>query len=182
MSKAELNRQMALAIKEAVDYTVQKIWNENRAFIQDVVYNAYSPQDYERTDEFKLDAWDTEVNANVETRGAKVHGAVKYNGSNLSASRGDGFGQHMGFDDEPSRMYLAEIIYQGLAGDFTGQYTYAHQNPAFKNEPWARKRDAWKALVDWLGINNLKKIFAEGLSRAGLQYHSHSTPIKRTIT
>lgn len=182
MNKAELNRQMALALKEAVDYTVQKIWNENRAFIQDIVYNAYIPQDYERTNEFRTDAWDTEASSTIEPHGAIARGSMKYNGTNLSTSRANGFGQHIGFDDEPCRMYLAEIIYQGLVGDFTGEYTYAHENPAFNNATWTRKRDAWKALNDWLGKNNLKKIFSEGLTKAGLQYHSHSTPIKRTIT
>lgn len=179
MNKAELNRQMALALKEAVDYTVQKIWNENRAFIQDIVYNAYIPQDYERTNEFRTDAWDTESSSTTKVNGANVKGEFKYSPKNMISSSP----QHASFlNGEDSREYLAEIIYQGLAGDFTGEYTYAHENPAFNNATWTRKRDAWKALNDWLGKNNLKKIFSEGLTKAGLQYHSHSTPIKRTIT
>lgn len=179
MSKAELNQQMALALKKAVDYTVEQIQEENWHKVMEIVYDAYFPSDYDRTYEFADKAWDTESSSTTKANGANAKGEFKYSPKNMISSSP----QHASFlNGEDSREYLAEIIYQGLAGDFTGEYTYAHENPAFNNAAWTRKRDAWKALNDWLGKNNLKKIFSEGLTKAGLQYHSHSTPIKRTIT
>ena len=74
---------------------------------------------------------------------------------------------------DPMTTYLAEIIYQGLAGDFTGEYKYASQNPRFAGEAWTKKRDAWKQLQDRLGRTLLKKWMKEGFNKAGLNVQSH---------
>lgn len=138
---------------------------------------------YRRTDEFRLKAWDTEVTSNIETNGAIAHGKMTYNGTNLTSYRDEdgALGHHLGWYDEPSRMYLAEIIYEGLAGDFTGKYKYARQNPSFKGEDWTKKRNAWKTLVSWLGRDNLLKIFEDGMKSVGMEYHKHNVALLKKI-
>lgn len=185
MSKAELNQQMASALKKAVDYTVEQIQEENWHKVMEIVYDAYFPSDYDRTYEFADKAWVTESNSRIEPNGASSSGALKYDGSKLSSHRGDGFGQHMGFDDQECRMYLAEIIYEGMAGDFTqssatGTPHYARDNPVFQNQAWTKKRNAWEALNKWLTPAQLKRIFNEGLTKAGLTYKSGAA-IKKVV-
>lgn len=178
MSKAELNRQMALALKKAADYTVEQIQEENWHKVMEIVYDAYFPSDYDRTYEFADKAWKVESESRDSVNGATVKGEFNYSPYDMRTSNAP---QHASFlTDEDAREYLAEIIYEGMAGDFTGQYTYARENPAFKGEAWAKKRNAWEALNKWLTPAQLKRIFNEGLTKAGLTYKSGAA-IKKVV-
>lgn len=56
----EVERMIMPALTKAIDYVVQKIWNDNREIVRQVVYEAYQPNMYNRTNEFK-EAWETET-------------------------------------------------------------------------------------------------------------------------
>lgn len=175
----ELEQMLMPALEKAIDYVVQKIMEENKEIIEQVVYNSYSPNIYDRTGEFK-EAWDIET----KTHGNKVQGTFKYDPDKMSI--GDG-GQHSSIyqNDRDVRPYLAEIIYQGFAGDFTGTKKanhagkkYAKNNPLFAGEAWTRKRDVWKELNNKIGIRKIKQYFEEGMRRNGLNFKGHTASIK----
>lgn len=173
----ELEHMLMPLLEKAINYVVQKIMEENKEIIEQVVYNSYSPNIYDRTGEFK-EAWDIET----KTYGNKVQGTFKFAPDKMSVGSG---GQHSSiFDGSDIRPYLAEIIYQGLSGDFglgeanrSGKY-YAKNNPLFANEAWAKKRDAWKELNNKIGIRKIKQYFEEGMRRNGLNFKGHTASIK----
>ena len=51
-------------LTKVANYVAQKVWNENRAQIEQVVYQSYVPKSYNRTGEFK--------DARIETRKALI--------------------------------------------------------------------------------------------------------------
>lgn len=175
----EVEQMLMPALEKAIDYVVQKIWNDNREIVRQVVYEAYNPSTYNRTGEFK-EAWDTET----KVVGNKAQGTFKYTPDKMSV--GDG-GQHSSvIDGTDIRPYLAEIIYQGLAGDFgwgkanhSGK-RYAKNNPLFAGEAWARKRNVWEQLNNKVGIRKIKQYFEEGMRQSGLSFKGHTTPVKVT--
>lgn len=149
---AQLQALLVPRLKEAVDYVVQKIWNENRELIRILVYESYQPSMYERTGEFK-EAWDT----SIRSMGNYIEGEFKYDSRNMVVN--PALGQHASIvTGEPSVSYLADIIYQGLAGHIFG------------TGYWTQKRDAWTALDKWLSNTQLRTIFEEGMSRVGIPW------------
>lgn len=189
----ELSRMLIPAIEKAIDYVVQKIWNDNRELIEQIVYQAqgqgYSgansaytsnpvlDKSYVRTGEFKQ-AWDTDVKSGY----SNVRGTFKYAPEKMSVGAN---GQHSSvYGGEDFREYLAETIYQGLSGDFgyginSGTKRYAKTNPMFANEYWAKKRDVWTALKRKIGINTLRKYFEEGMALSGLNFNRRKASIQR---
>ena len=150
-------------LKNVVDYVVQKLWEENRDLVQKIVYDGYQPEEYERTNEFK-EAWNTEV----KTLHNYVQGEFKYDPRLLTVNEDNG--QHSSLvDGTPMTEYLAEVIYEGLSGAIY-QEGYAKYNKRFKGQAWTKKRDVWKALLNWLKINQLKKLFEEGLRQQGISF------------
>lgn len=157
-NEAQLASIFVPKLKEAVDYVVQKIWNENRELIRLIVYEAYQPSMYECTGEFK-EAWDT----SVKSVGNYIEGEFKYDPRELTVNRDKW--QHGSFyvsdgNEHETTMttYLADVIYQGLAG------------PMFGQGPWTQKRDAWSALDKWLSNTTFRKIFEEGMTKAGIPW------------
>lgn len=162
-SNKELTQMLFPPLKVIVDYIMQKLWNENREIIRKVVYDAYRPEMYQRTNQFK-EAWDYKVLGSSGT--GKIQGEFYYEPNKLTSGAG---GQHSSFlTGEEMKEYLADVIYQGLAGDFTGQYKYAKQNPHFSNQAWANSRNAWDMLVKKVGKTNMDKWVSEGAKYAGL--------------
>ena len=102
LNNNQLEAMLMPKIRIAVDYVVQKIWNENREVVRQVVYEAYTPKQYERTGEFK-EAWDTDTSVS----GNKAHGEFRYSPESLTIGSN---GQHSSiFDGASSRDYLAEM-------------------------------------------------------------------------
>lgn len=175
----ELESILMPVLEKAIDYVVQKIWNDNREIVRQVVYETYSPNIYDRTDEFK-EAWDTEI----KVIGNKIQGTFKYAPDKMSAGSN---GQHSSvISGSDIRYYLAEIIYQGFAGDFgwgkpnrSGKH-YAKNNPLFAGEAWTKKRNAWKELNNKIGTRKIKQYFEEGMRRSGLKFKGHTASIKVT--
>ena len=161
----DLNRILLPKLKDVVNYVVQKLWNENRETIRQVVYEAYQPMVYERTDEFR-NAWRTETNMSLS--GHNIQGKLSYDPDLLTT-----------IDETHHRtqMYLAEIIYEGLAGDFIDGY--AKDNLAYADQAWARKRNAYLELEKKVGKRKLRQWMEEGLKISGLSYKWHNTAIKQ---
>lgn len=165
LNNNQLEAMLMPKIRIAVDYVVQKIWNENREIVRQVVYEAYTPKQYERTGEFK-EAWDTDTSV----YGNKAHGEFRYNPESLTIGSN---GQHSSiFDGASSRDYLADIIYQGLSGAIY-EKGYAKDSARFQDQAWAQKRNAWEVLERKVGVRKIKQWMKEGFNKAGLNVQSH---------
>lgn len=167
----ELSSIFIPMLHEVVDYMVQKIWNENKELIRKEIYDVYNPIKYNRTGEFR-EAWDTSVESQVSTQ--KVQGKFFYDPMSMSVGSNDpysdDFGQHVSAESgEDVREYLAEIIYQGLAGPAFGHGGYG---------PWSQKRDAWSLLVSKIGKQKINNLFREGANKVGLPIQGHRTGIE----
>lgn len=167
----ELNAMIMPLLKNAVDYVVQKIWNENRELVRHIVYEGYIPEEYERTGEFK-EAWDT----GVKTVQNLVEGTFKFDPRLLTVNE-----EHHGsiIDGQPMTTYLAEVIYEGLSGAIY-QSGYAKKSPRFKGQAWTKKRDVWNALIKWLGKDNMRKLFEEGMRKQGITFQRRRVGIEMT--
>ena len=158
----EVEQMLMRALEKAIDYVVQKIWNDNRELIRQIVYEAYQPEQYERTGEFK-EAWDTDV----KRLGNFVRGEMKYDPRELTVNYNKW--QHgSAYLQQPMTTYLAEVIYQGLSGDLFGE------------GPWTKKRDVWAALNREVGIRKIKQYFEEGMRRSGIKFKGHTAAVKVT--
>ncbi len=168
-NNAELNAILMPVLKNVVDYVVQKIWNENRELVRTIVYEAYYPEQYERTGEFK-EAWDTQV----KSTGNYVEGKFEYDPRLLTVD-----GEHHGsiIDGQPMTTYLAEVIYEGLSGAIY-QSGHARNSARFKDQAWTKKRNVWKALLKRLQKENFKRIFEEGLRQQGVNYKRNHVALK----
>ena len=170
---AQLQAAIIADMKNVVDYVVQKIWNDNRELIRQIIYEGYQPEVYERTGEFK-EAWDTDV----KTLHNYVQGEFKYDPRLLTVNEDNG--QHSSLvDGTPMTEYLAEVIYEGLSGAIY-EPGYAKNSSRFKGQPWANKRDVWSALLKWFNKTKLKQLFEEGMRQQGVNFIRHNVAIKVT--
>ena len=157
-------------IAKAINYVIDKIYDENIGAIHDIVYMAYSPKEYERTGDFYR-AWGAGTTKVVNER--TVEGEFKYKPDKMSIGSTDpnssNYGQHIGlagdFYGQDARPYLAELIYNGATGSLFG-------DGAFRE-----KRDAWEELNKRIGRRKMKQWMKEGLEAAGLTVQMHNTPL-----
>lgn len=150
----------------ALDYVLQQIAERNEELIMKIIYNNYTPEVYDRTDEFR-EAWDYSLSSG----GNQVLGTFGYSETSSDAGRimhyNPTLGQHGtpdSFNQEimnawgDAREYLAEIIYEGKSSD------------VFGHGPWTRKRDVWSQLVKSIDSKALTTWFERGMQYAGLKY------------
>ena len=162
-------------IAKAINYVIDKIYDENIGAIHDIVYMAYSPEEYERTGDFYR-AWGAGTTKVVNER--TVEGEFKYKPDKMSIGSTDpnssNYGQHIGlagdFYGQDARSYLAELIYNGATGSLFG-------DGAFRE-----KRDAWEELNKRIGRRKMKQWMKEGLEAAGLKVQMHNKAIEVTTT
>ena len=162
-------------ISKAINYVIDKIYDENIGAIHDIVYMAYSPEEYERTGDFYR-AWGAGTTKVVNER--TVEGEFKYNPDKMSIGSTDpkssNYAQHIGvagdFYGQDARPYLAELIYNGATGSLFG-------DGAFR-----KKRDAWEELNKRIGKRKMKQWMKEGLEAAGLKVQMHNKAIEVTTT
>lgn len=167
-SEQELRNLLRSPIQKAINYVLDKIYDENISVVHDVVYMAYSPEDYNRTGDLYR-AWSTES----KSTSSAAQGEFKYDYSKMSIGSTDpqssNFAQHIGlagdFYGQDARPYLAELIYNGATGSLFG-------DGAFRN-----KRDAWEELNKRIGRRKMKQWMKEGLEAAGLTVQMHNTPL-----
>lgn len=133
-----------------------KEWNVKE--IDRVVYGAGEPKEYQRTFEFRDKAWDSKITKSTID---EVEGTFEYAPDNITTlkrgTHASVFLNEGNLDD--IRPYLAEIIYEGLAGSILG------------NGFWREKRDAWSALLkiaDEKG-SKMKTWINRGAKKAGLK-------------
>lgn len=153
----ELKKTLKTPLIEAVDYVMQKIWNENREVIRKIVYGAGLPTEYDRTDEFR-NAWSYEWHSRPKTD-AFVEYEFFYDWALLNINRKNA--QH-GSPEwlstyQDVRPYLADIVYGGLSGDLFG------------DGYWREERNAWSELLHRIGKRNLTNWFKEGCKQAGIE-------------
>lgn len=150
----------------ALDYVLQQIAERNEDLIMQIIYNNYTPEVYERTDQFR-EAWDYSVSSG----GNHVAGTFSYSETSSDAGRimqynpskgqhgtPDSFGQEIMSAWGDAREYLAEIIYEG------------DSSTIFGHGPWTRKRDVWSPLIKSVEAKALTTWFERGLKYAGLKY------------
>lgn len=160
-NKAQIRRYLLSRDKLVfvVDYILNKIYETNRDIVDRVVYCAYSPTMYQRTDEFK-EAWGQKRSPSAS--GVHVKGEFEYIPDKMSTN--PDLAQHASpeppYDD--SRQYLADIIYYGLSGALFG------------NGGWRKKRDAWNTLLNELGDDKISSFAEQGFRNAGLNIRLNS--------
>ncbi len=152
----ELEQALLPALKIATNYVIESIGEKNQELIQKIIYDSYNPKQYERTYEFK-EAWREETNLSMSRN--KIESKFSYDTNSFHT-----FGNMR----HNTTTYLAEIIYEGLSGNF--EQGYAKDDPKFKNQQWASKRDVWHELEKWLGKNKINELFEEGMKKAGLRF------------
>ena len=167
-SEQELRNLLRSPIQKAINYVLDKIYDENIAVVHDVVYMAYSPEDYNRTGDLYR-AWSTES----KSTSSAAQGEFKYDYSKMSrgstAPQSSNFAQQIGvggdFYGQDPRPYLAELIYQGATGSLFGDGAFRKQ------------RDAWTELNKRIGRRKMKQWMKEGMESAGLTVQMHNTPL-----
>ena len=172
-SEQELRNLLRSPIQKAINYVLDKIYDENIAVVHDVVYMAYSPEDYNRTGDLYR-AWSTES----KSTSSAAQGEFKYDYSKMSIGSTDpqssNFAQHIGvggdFYGQDARPYLAELIYQGATGSLFGDGAFRKQ------------RDAWTELNKRIGRRKMKQWMKEGMEAAGLTVQMHNKVIEVTTT
>ena len=172
-SEQELRNLLRSPIQKAINYVLDKIYDENISVVHDVVYMAYSPEDYNRTGDLYR-AWSTES----KSTSSAAQGEFKYDYSKMSIGSTDpqssNFAQHIGvggdFYGQDARPYLAELIYQGATGSLFGDGVFRKQ------------RDAWAELNKRIGRRKMKQWMKEGMEAAGLTVQMHNKAIEVTTT
>lgn len=178
---AQVKAMLMPAIRKAAEYTADKILELNKEKIQTWVYGRYTPKSYKRTEDegsFK-EAWETKV----KQSSTQVTATLDYAPDKMSTGHpytddGDplitddapyGRGQHVSIlDGSDIREYLAEIIYDGKAGEIFGE------------GKWTKSRNAYKQLDRTLGKGQLARFFEQGMRRAGLKFVTNSRQFTKT--
>lgn len=167
-SEQELRNMLRTPIQKAINYVLDKIYDENISVVHDVVYMAYNPEDYNRTGDLYR-AWSKETKS---TKSA-AKGEFKYDYSKMSIGSTDpqsfNFAQHIGvggdFYGQDARPYLAEIVYGAIKW-----------GSAF-GDKFPKQRDAWAELNKRIGRRKMKQWMKEGMEAAGLTVQMHNTPL-----
>ena len=150
----ELLDALRPAFQKACHYVAEKIYETNREIVQKVVYEAGDPSVYERTGEF-LDAWAVTKDDFNKSKYSYAKFYYKH------------YAQHIGVSEpyygRESKEYLAEIIYEGMAG------------PTFGHGYWTKKRNAWDALIKEIDKWAIRNWFEEAMEAQGVKLHRHRT-------
>ena len=152
-------------LKKAVDYVVREIMRENEQYVKQIVYEAYNPVQYNRSGEFNK-AWTTEE---AKIKGNNVKGEFRYAPEKLTVGSN---GQHHSLNPnevKDVRPYLAEIIYEGLAGAIY-QKGHASETDWFHGQAWTEKRNAWEMLKKKIGKERFRKYLELGMAQAGIRF------------
>lgn len=152
----ELSEAVMDKLEQAMQYMMGELLTENEKKIQKTVYDAYSPDVYKRTDDFKQ-AWD----ATESKSGKTVDGEFYFDPSNLSVNPSEL--QHTDIYGDSVADEMADLIYQSGQGLF--------YRPT--------KRNAWKELDKWFSRNKIVELYQRGMKRAGLPVKKSSgDPVK----
>ncbi len=163
-NQSELTNLLRQELKPVVDKVVDKIYKENKDIVQQIVYDVYQPEIYQRTYEFRDVAWETTPAHNNGK--LRIQGDMHFAPENMSYDADHWVhGSNYGGD---VREALAEIIYQGKSG------------PMFGKGVWTRKRNAYNALIKRLGKRRFNSYLKEALDECGIKYEAHERAIDFT--
>ena len=152
----ELSEAATDKLEQAMHYMLGELLSENEKKIQKTVYDAYRPDVYKRTDDFKQ-AWDVQESKSTKT----VDGEFYFEPSNLSINPSEL--QHTDIYGESVADEMADLIYQSEPGLF--------HRPT--------KRNAWKKTDKWFSKNKITELYQRGMKRAGLPIKKSSgDPVK----
>lgn len=152
----ELSEAATDGLDQAMNYMMGELLIENEKKVQKTVYDAYSPDVYKRTDDFKL-AWDIDHSKS----GKSVEGEFYFEPSNLSVNPSEL--QHTDIYGDSVADEMADLIYQSGPGLF--------HRPT--------KRNAWKKTDKWFSKNKITELYQRGMKRAGLPIKKSSgDPVK----
>lgn len=161
LNEVDLTNAITRGLITAVMHTVGRIKEFNTDSINSVVYDSYSPDWYDRTDDFK-NAWETQTSGS----GGTVNGEMYYEAGDISTGNTDN-GQHVSVVTGASQaQYMPEILYQAGMGCVS--------RPTH--------RDAWKHLDSRLTNSMIRQIFEEGLNTSGMQWKRKTGAITVTKT
>lgn len=163
-NQSELTSLLRQELKPVVDKVVDKIYKENREIVQKIVYDVYQPEVYERTFQFRDEAWET---TSAHNKGKlRIQGDLHFAPENMTYEPETWtHGSYYGGD---VREALAEIIYQGRSG------------PMFGKGKWTNKRNAYNALIKRLGKRRFNSYLKEALDECGIKYEAHERAIEFT--
>ena len=149
-----LRRYLQPKIRIIVETILENIQEVNKDTIDKIVYGAGTPNEYHRTGQFADLAWDNRINHSTLY---EIEGEFYYKPDGMTdihPSLRDS--QQYGSAGQDERAYLAEIIYEGVAGHIFGE--------GF----WTKSRDAWSELVKIVGSDKMRKWIIKGANKARL--------------
>lgn len=149
INEKQLVDSITKGLNTAVTFVMEEIKDTNEKLIDDMVYGAYDPTWYGRTGEFG-NAWDKDVSS----LSGYVEGNFFYNSNGMTVNQE--YGVHANVSDGmPTTGYLPDILYEaGKIGCI----------------PHPTKRNAWKALDNYLSNSMMRSMFETGLGRSGLPW------------
>lgn len=147
-------RYLQPKLRIIVETILEKITKENEELINEIVYGAGTPEKYHRTGQFADLAWAHDITKDTTY---EINGEFKYNPDGMYDTHPSQAPYQRKDPGEDERGYLAEIIYNGVAGHIFGT--------GF----WTEKRDAWTALVKVVGSNTMRSWIKEGANKAQLK-------------
>ena len=148
-------------LKEAINYVLENITEENIKAIDAMIYTSNSPDVYNRTYEFR-EAWDK----TTASSGNTATGSFFYEPSKMSINPEDG--QHASLvTGEDFREYLADVIYNGF------------NDKLFGGGWWSNGRNAFKVLQQWLTNSQFRQLFEEGMTKAGIPWSKSVGAVQR---
>ena len=158
----QLQQLFAVPLRNVAAFVARKIYVENAVIVNQVVYGAGLPQEYERTYQFRDEAWQIEKPEHY-SHGHIAEYKFYYDYKKLTIDRDKA--QHgsppYAATYSDVRPQLADIIYQGLAGDIFG------------DGYWRKARNAWKELLSTLGKKKMKEMFKQAFEYCGIDVESH---------
>lgn len=163
----ELATMFEKPFKVAAQNIAAAIYDLNQSTIEQVVYDTYIPQFYNRTGEF-AEVWRT----SVESEPYKATAKLEFDPTKLTPGSNDinlsNYGQHVSAQSgQIVRDGLADIIYQGLAGP-----TFGWPHGGYSGR-YHQARNAYKELIKIIGKQKINNIVRDGLRAAGFSVKSH---------
>lgn len=153
----QLQQLFTVPLRNVAAFVARKIYAENAVIVNQVVYGAGLPQEYERTYQFRDEAWQIEKPEHY-SHGHIAEYKFYYDYKKLTIDRDKA--QHgsppYAATYSDVRPYLVDIIYGGLAGDIFG------------DGYWRKARNAWTKLLQSLGKKKMKDWFRQAFNYYGM--------------
>lgn len=147
-NKAELKRFLGERLGLAINDIIEVIYLKLKEFINEDIYETYTPKVYERTYEFRDKAWDVNF---VRDISSKIVASINYNYMKLTVDPD--------YDQHIDREQLANILNIGSSSGWQ-YWEYGRGNDVYP-APY------WTDTIDWI-VKNFKSIALEKLAKRGL--------------